>query len=70
MQEQQAPTRGFLGWLAERFASRAQKEEFVCGECDRWERCGLKPDTQCVARAAQMEANAGFPRRNRLPVTW
>ena len=31
------------------------RPDFICGDCDRWERCGLPPGTNCIARAAQIE---------------
>jgi hypothetical protein len=34
---------------------RPRKAEFVCGDCERWERCGLPPDENCIVRAAQLE---------------
>ena len=34
--------------------SRFRGPEFVCGECDRWERCGLKPSENCPFRDEQI----------------
>lgn len=35
-------------------ASRLREPEFVCGDCDRWERCGLKPSDNCPFRPEQI----------------
>ena len=32
----------------------AQKKEFSCGECYRWQRCGLPPTACCIAREEQI----------------
>jgi hypothetical protein len=42
--------KNFAGLLA-----HGRQHEFTCGDCDRWQRCGLPPDGNCIARAAQME---------------
>ncbi len=34
---------------------------FVCGECERWERCGLPPSDSCIVMAAQIARNGGRP---------
>jgi hypothetical protein len=42
-------------------------DKFTCGDCERWERCGMKPSDQCITRAAQIEAESGRPpKRNML----
>jgi hypothetical protein len=33
---------------------RRRGEEFVCGDCEEWQRCGLPPNENCVVRAAQI----------------
>jgi hypothetical protein len=37
------------------FGSRRRVPTFVCGDCERWERCGLPPHDDCIVRAAQIE---------------
>lgn len=39
---------GVLSWIC-------REPEFTCGDCERWERCGLLPSDDCVVRAAQLE---------------
>ena len=34
---------------------RAEANEFHCGDCNRWERCGAEPSPNCIAKAAQLE---------------
>jgi hypothetical protein len=29
-------------------------EEFACGDCERWEQCGLPPNEDCIFKAAQL----------------
>ena len=47
---------------------RPQKSEFVCGECERWQRCGLPPDKRCIVRAEQIARNGG--RRDKRTVLY
>ena len=35
-------------------ARRRRKRDFSCGECERWQRCGLPPHEDCIVRAAQL----------------
>lgn len=71
MEPMETPTRSLWGRIAGFFSASRREDEFVCGDCERWEQCGLKPDKQCIARAAQLEANGGRPRRrSRLAITW
>jgi hypothetical protein len=49
---------GFAAWLA-----RGRQREFTCGDCNRWQRCGLPPDKNCVARAAQIERDGEYRTR-------
>ena len=54
--------------LASLIATPRPGSDFVCGECERWERCGLPPSDQCIVRAAQIARNGGrLIRRVRLP---
>ena len=52
------------------FASGPRTEQLACGDCHRWERCGLKPSAQCVARAAQIENEQGRPPKRDHFSTW
>lgn len=50
-----------------RLALRRRRTDFICGDCDRWQRCGLPPDSQCLARAEQLaHADGRAPRRTVL----
>jgi hypothetical protein len=42
---------------------RADWAEFQCGDCERRDRCGLPPDTDCAVKAAQIARDGGRPRR-------
>jgi hypothetical protein len=42
-----------------RLIARARRQEFACGDCERWERCGQPPSEQCIVRAAQLARGAG-----------
>lgn len=56
--------RGTIAKLARRVTWRRRQPDFVCGECERWRRCGLPPSDQCIVRAAQIARNGGrSPRR-------
>ncbi len=54
-------------WAHKLVAGR--KTEFTCSDCERWQRCGLPPNTPCVARAEQIERmeNETTPARYPLP---
>ena len=39
------------------FAMRFRGPEFVCGDCDRLERCGLEPSGNCPFRLEQIARN-------------
>ena len=43
--------------------------DFVCGECERWERCGRPPSDDCIVRAEQIARNrwGAIRRRYFLP---
>lgn len=40
--------------LAGAVAALRRQRDFVCGDCERWARCGLASSEDCVARAAQI----------------
>ncbi len=46
--------RGTVKKVADHLAAMRSREEFTCGDCERWERCGLSPTDTCVIRAAQL----------------
>jgi hypothetical protein len=35
-------------------ATRRRLSAFTCGDCERWERCGLPPSDTCPYRVEQM----------------
>jgi hypothetical protein len=46
---------------------RRRADEFSCADCDRWRRCGLPPDGNCLARAEVLARSGGrVPRRTAL----
>jgi hypothetical protein len=54
--------------LANLLVTPPHRSDFVCGECERWERCGLPPSDKCIVRAAQIARNGGRPiKRVSLP---
>jgi hypothetical protein len=44
--------------LAGLTAPRRRRPPFVCGECERWQRCGLPQDDRCIVMAAQLARGA------------
>ena len=48
--------------------SWARRSGFTCGDCERWERCGLPPHDDCVHRAEQIARGATPVRRVHLPI--
>jgi len=42
-----------LGKLAS-FVWRQREPDFVCGDCERADRCALPPSKTCIVRAAQI----------------
>jgi hypothetical protein len=50
-----------------RLALRRRSPDFICNDCERWQRCGLPPDSNCLARAEQLARHDGrVPRRTAL----
>ena len=41
--------------------ARRRSSEFMCGECERWERCGLPPDENCIVKVAQLARDGRRP---------
>lgn len=35
--------------------AHSRRREFTCGDCDRWERCGLSPNDTCIIKLAHLE---------------
>ncbi|MCC6775849.1 MAG: hypothetical protein IT537_04300 [Hyphomicrobiales bacterium] len=60
--------KGF-GWLFKRLAPRAAGE-FACAECNQWERCGLAPSEECIARAAHLAARNEDPSAPAASMHW
>jgi hypothetical protein len=60
--------RSALTGFAHRLAA-GRKTEFICQDCERWQRCGLPPDANCIARAEQIERREreATPARYPLP---
>lgn len=44
--------------------SRA-RSGFACGDCERWERCGLSPDETCIFKLTELQRrrDRGAPSR-------
>jgi hypothetical protein len=40
--------------IAGRLAARS-RPDFYCGQCERWQRCGLPPSEDCIHRLTQIE---------------
>ena len=45
--------------IAGRIAAVRSKPDFYCGQCERWERCGLPPSEDCIPRLTQIESEGG-----------
>jgi hypothetical protein len=59
---------GTLAKLAGPILRPRRGRGFVCGECERWERCGLPPNDRCIVMIAQIARNGGrLAERPRLP---
>ena len=39
--------------------ARLRRRKFSCGDCERWQSCGLPPDENCVVKLSQIERNPG-----------
>jgi len=49
---------------------RRRQPDFSCGECERWQRCGLPPSKQCIVMAAQIARNGGRSTKRDPVVHW
>jgi hypothetical protein len=54
--------RGFVKELASTLASLPQSTDFVCGDCERWARCGMPSSDNCIYKAEQV-ARGDWQRR-------
>jgi hypothetical protein len=43
---------------------RRPPSDFVCGDCERWKRCGMVPNKDCIVMAAQIARDGGLPPRH------
>jgi len=50
--------------IAGRMVALRSRPDFYCGQCERWERCGLPPSEDCIHRAMQIERDGGRSRRS------
>ena len=60
------PIRILIEKLASLVATQRRLSNFTCGDCERWQRCGLPPDANCVERAAQVSRGHWRTRRSSL----
>ena len=51
--------------IVSRIAGARRKSALYCGQCERWERCGLPPHRDCVPMLAQVEQDGG-----RAKIAW
>lgn len=51
----------FANWLA----WLTKRDEFTCGDCERWERCGLVSSDRCIIKAGQI-ASGDWKSRRRI----
>ena len=56
--------------LAGLIARPRKGSDFFCGECERWERCGLPPNKRCIVMAAQIARNDGSSSKRTTPARW
>jgi hypothetical protein len=55
-----------LAGLAALLARRRRQPDFMCGDCERWERCGLPPNKNCIVMAAQLARDGDRPVERRI----
>ena len=46
---------GAIRTLKKRMLNPEEVSQFNCGDCERWERCGLPPDEPCIIKSEQLE---------------
>jgi len=49
-----ALVRDLVNKLASTLRSLRQPAEFVCGDCERWARCGMPSSDNCIFKAEQI----------------
>lgn len=49
-----ALVRDLVNKLASTLRSLRQPTEFVCGDCERWARCGMPSSDNCIFKAEQI----------------
>jgi hypothetical protein len=49
-----ALVRDLVNKLASALRSLRQPTEFVCGDCERWARCGMPSSDNCIFKAEQI----------------
>ena len=66
--------RSIMTAFSDRIAMMRRMSEFTCGDCNRWHRCGLRPDAACVVRGEQVARGEWRARRQAKAllhsVTW
>jgi hypothetical protein len=50
--------------IARRVEDARSRPDLYCGQCDRWQRCGLPPREDCIHRVMQMESDEWRSRRS------
>jgi hypothetical protein len=58
---------GVLTWLMVSMRRNQRKPTFVCGNCERWQRCGMPPSDRCITMLAQIARGDGRVKRLILP---
>jgi hypothetical protein len=53
--------------LAGLTAMHRRSSAFVCGDCERWQRCGLPPSDRCIVKAAELARGERPIKRLGLP---
>jgi hypothetical protein len=56
---------GLFAKFAGLMAALQRQPDFVCGDCERWARCGLAASDDCVVKAAQI-ARGDWKMRRRV----
>jgi len=49
--------------IASQMVTARGRSTFYCGQCERWERCDLPPNRNCITMLAQIERNGGESNR-------
>jgi hypothetical protein len=61
------PLRAIFAPLTRLIATERRLSQFTCGDCPRWQRCGLPPSAACTHRAAEL-ATDDWRERRRAPL--